>query len=70
MPTSYHLVCPSCAAVNRIAAGRDPMQARCGSCKKPLFGGHPADADARMYERQVGRSDIPVLITAASPLSR
>lgn len=67
MNAHRNVVCPHCAAVNRIAAGRDPMQARCGSCKKALFDGHPADADSRMYERQIGRSDIPVLVDVWAP---
>lgn len=56
------VVCPHCAAVNRIAAGRDPLAGRCGTCKRPLFDGRPVEADAAMYERQTGRSGIPVLV--------
>ncbi len=64
MDQDRHIVCPHCAAVNRIPAGRAAQAARCGTCKSPLFAGHPAEADARMFERQVGRSTIPVLVDA------
>ena len=62
-----NVVCPHCAAVNRIATGRDATAARCGSCKEKLFDGHPVDANARMYDRQIARSDIPVLVDVWAP---
>jgi len=67
MNANRNIVCPHCATVNRIAAGRDALAARCGSCKQPLFDGHPVEADARMYERQIARSDIPVLVDVWAP---
>lgn len=62
-----NIVCPHCAAVNRIAAERDARAGRCGFCKEKLFDGHPANADARMYDRQITRSDIPVLVDIWAP---
>lgn len=67
MDEDRNVVCPHCAAVNRIAAGRDALAARCGSCKLQLFDGHPVDADTTMYERQIARSDIPVLVDIWAP---
>jgi len=67
MDANRNIVCPHCATVNRISAGRDPLSARCGSCKMPLFDHHPVDADANMYEKQVQRSDIPVLVDVWAP---
>ncbi|EXL02301.1 thioredoxin [Aquamicrobium defluvii] len=63
----HNVVCPHCAAVNRIAAGRDARPARCGSCKQKLFEGHPVDVDGHMYDRQVTRNDIPVLVDVWAP---
>jgi thioredoxin 2 len=57
-----HIVCPHCAAVNRIPAGRDAGTAKCGVCHRPLFDGHPAAATAATFDKLVGRSDIPVVV--------
>jgi thioredoxin 2 len=62
-----HIVCPRCAAVNRVPAGRDASTARCGACKVSLFAATPMDADRAMLERQVTRSTIPVLVDVWAP---
>jgi len=62
-----HIVCPHCAQVNRVAAERLAQAAKCGSCHKPLFDGHPADVDGRAFTRQTGRSDLPVLVDVWAP---
>lgn len=67
MNASRNIVCSQCATVNRVSAGRDPLSARCGTCKAPLFDHHPVDADATMYEKQVTRNDIPVLVDVWAP---
>ncbi len=67
MTADRNIVCPHCAAVNRVAGGRDPSAARCGVCKAALFDGHPVDADAAMYARQIARSGVPVLVDVWAP---
>ncbi|WP_040485967.1 thioredoxin TrxC [Lutibaculum baratangense] len=67
MTGAHHVVCPHCAGVNRIPTGRPAGAARCGTCKGALFDGHPAEADARMFKRQVERSGVPVLVDAWAP---
>ncbi len=57
-----HVVCPSCGAVNRIPGSRQALAAKCGTCHQPLFSGKPAAADGKRFERQVARSDIPVVV--------
>ena len=57
-----HVVCPSCGAVNRIPGWRQALAAKCGTCHQPLFSGKPAAADGKRFERQVARSDIPVVV--------
>jgi thioredoxin 2 len=37
------LVCPACGAINRIAEGRDPRQAKCGKCQKAILTGSPVE---------------------------
>ncbi|MGD8809078.1 MAG: thioredoxin TrxC [Gammaproteobacteria bacterium] len=67
MTANRNIVCPSCAAVNRIPAARPAEAARCGKCGAPLFDGHPADVDAAAFTRQIQRSDIPVLVDVWAP---
>lgn len=67
MHTGTGIVCPHCAAVNRLAEGRDPLAARCGRCGDRLFDGRPVEADARMFDRQITRSAVPVLVDVWAP---
>src|SRR5690606_41632929 len=61
------IVCPQCATVNRVVAERDAGKARCGSCKAPLFDGHPVEVDTVMFDKQTGRSSVPVLVDVWAP---
>ena len=67
MSETEHVVCPHCAGVNRIPSTAKAATAKCGVCGEKLFSGHPADADGAMFERQVGRSTIPVLVDVWAP---
>jgi thioredoxin 2 len=60
--TSVHVVCGHCGGVNRIAPGLDAMKARCAKCHTQLFSGKPWPATRKIFERQVARSDIPVVV--------
>lgn len=64
MTSDRHVVCVRCGGVNRLPGDRPAAAAKCGSCRAPLFEGHPADIDAAMLARQIGRSDVPVLVDA------
>ncbi len=67
MSETEHVVCPHCAGVNRVPATAKALAAKCGVCGERLFSGHPADVDGAMFERQVGRSTIPVLVDVWAP---
>jgi thioredoxin 2 len=56
------IVCPACAAVNRVAPEKPANAARCGKCGKPLFSGQPAELDARSFEKHLARNSIPVVV--------
>ena len=62
MTTSLHLVCPHCAAVNRLPAERLGASPQCGQCHRPLFTGEPLAVDAAGFERQLARSDLPLVV--------
>lgn len=67
MTEPLHLVCPHCAALNRIPADKLAAQPVCGKCKKTLFDGHPLELNAADFERHISRNDIPVLVDFWAP---
>lgn len=67
MSETEHVVCPHCAGVNRVPPTAKALAAKCGKCGERLFSGHPTDVDGAMFERQVGRSTIPVLVDVWAP---
>jgi thioredoxin 2 len=66
-PSSLHVVCPHCGAVNRIPKERPAAQAKCGQCHRPLFEGKPVAAGADSFERHRTRNDIPVVVDFWAP---
>ena len=67
MSNSLHLVCPLCDAVNRIPSARLDDRPNCGKCHQPLFSGQPSALDANGFHKQVGRSDLPLLVDFWAP---
>ena len=56
------IVCPACAAVNRVPPEKPAEQARCGKCRKPLFTGQPVELTGASFERHLSRNSIPVVV--------
>lgn len=56
------IVCPHCAAVNRVPADRAAEKGKCGACKNALFSGKPVDATAQSFATHIRRNDIPVVV--------
>ena len=67
MSDMQHVVCPHCGAVNRLPAERLGQGPKCGKCKRPLFTGHPVELNDNNFERQVTRSDLPVVVDFWAP---
>lgn len=61
------IVCSHCGATNRIPDGRDLSAGKCGKCGRQLFEGQPADVSAAILEKQIAKSDIPVLVDVWAP---
>lgn len=61
------IVCTACNASNRVEAGRDALAAKCGKCGEKLFSGEPADLSTSALERQIARSEVPVLVDVWAP---
>jgi thioredoxin 2 len=66
MNTSVHVVCPHCAATNRVPEPRLHDAPVCGKCKQPLFTGAPLALDATSFDRQVG-GELPVVVDFWAP---
>jgi len=64
---SLHVVCGHCHTTNRLPRARLADQPACGSCKAPLFSGHPIALDGAGFERHVASSDLPVVVDFWAP---
>lgn len=64
---SVHVLCPACRKVNRVPAERLADQAKCGSCHRPLFSGHPLEVDEADFHTHVRTNDLPLLVDMWAP---
>ncbi|MDD4915521.1 MAG: thioredoxin TrxC [Methylococcales bacterium] len=62
MNESLHLVCPHCAAINRLPADRLRQSPKCGQCHRAMFTGHPLELNSGNFEKNLIRNDIPLLV--------
>ncbi|WP_035382965.1 thioredoxin TrxC [Ferriphaselus sp. R-1] len=67
MTEATHIVCPHCAAINRVPADKLGDQPTCGKCKQALFSGHPSELNEGDFERHLSRNDIPLLVDFWAP---
>jgi thioredoxin 2 len=65
--TPLQVVCPHDGAVNRIPAARLGDAPRCGKCHGTLFDGAPIELDAAGFQRQLEKSDLPLLVDFWAP---
>ena len=61
------VVCIQCGTINRLPPSRPALDAKCGKCKTKVFDGHPKDVAAEIFDRQISRSTIPVLVDVWAP---
>jgi thioredoxin 2 len=66
MDASVHIVCPHCDTINRVPRerliNRDAGGGRCGQCHQALFDGHPVALDTARFERNLKKSDVPLVV--------
>ncbi|MCK5749512.1 MAG: thioredoxin TrxC [Oricola sp.] len=67
MSESLHIVCPHCAAINRIPATRLGATPKCGKCHQALFAAQPLELNAANFQKHISRNDIPVLVDFWAP---
>ncbi|MGO9135834.1 MAG: thioredoxin TrxC [Methylovirgula sp.] len=65
--SSLHIVCPNCAAINRVPEDKPLRKAQCGACHEPLFQGHPVPVDAAKFDKHRRGNDIAVLVDVWAP---
>jgi thioredoxin 2 len=56
------VVCPACAATNRVPTARVGAEPNCGRCKSPLFQARPVMVDQAAFDRHVVAGAIPALV--------
>ncbi len=61
------LVCSSCQSINRIPTARLRDDPRCGKCKQPFFAGKPISLTDQTFDRQLTRSEIPLVVDFWAP---
>jgi thioredoxin 2 len=57
-----HLVCPSCAATNRVPDTKLQDQPVCGRCGAELMAARPFDLTDANFAAFVGKTELPVLV--------
>ena len=62
MSSDIHIVCPNCAATNRVPSQRMGENSTCGRCKAALLTGQPVEADAALFGKIMSAEDLPVLV--------
>jgi thioredoxin 2 len=65
--TENLVVCSKCGTTNRLPPSRPAIDAKCGKCGAKVFAGHPEDVDAVIFDRQIARGTIPVLVDVWAP---
>ena len=63
-PDSKIVICPHCAAANRVPAAKLGAGGKCGRCGSALFAGHPVELTAANFDAHAARSDLPLLVDA------
>ncbi|MDA3904038.1 MAG: thioredoxin TrxC [Desulfuromusa sp.] len=64
---SLHVVCPHCAAVNRLPAERLAGHPKCGKCGQLLFSGKPVELSQATFQKHLQKNDIPLLVDFWAP---
>lgn len=57
-----NIVCPSCAATNRVPADRVNEQPVCGRCGAELLSAQPLALTDASFARYIERNEMPVLV--------
>ncbi|HKE95807.1 MAG TPA: thioredoxin TrxC [Povalibacter sp.] len=67
MSEPVHVVCAHCDSVVRVPQERLDEGPRCPKCHAPFFDGHPVELKTTNFDKQIARSDIPVVVDFWAP---
>ena len=67
MSDLIHLVCPSCAATNRLPLARLGEYPNCGKCHEPLFNGRPMHLSGATLAKHLQKDGLPLLVDFWAP---
>lgn len=62
MSEILHIVCPHCAATNRLPTARLRQDPKCGLCHQSIFDAHPLQLNSQNFDKHLNRNDIPLLV--------
>lgn len=62
-----HVVCGECQAIVRVPTAKLTQAPQCPQCHAALFSGHPFTLTTAAFEKQVQRSDLPLVIDVWAP---
>jgi len=62
MENKMHIVCPHCAAVNRLPQEKLDSRPKCGKCSRSLFEGKPVDLTESTFQKHIERNDVAVVV--------
>ncbi len=61
------VACPACGRGNRIAAGRDPLVAKCGHCGAQLISGAPISVDDEAFAKHLANTKGLIVLDVWAP---
>jgi thioredoxin 2 len=67
MKALTQVACPTCGTGNRIAAGRDPLAAKCGQCAAPLITSAPIDVDDEAFAKHAANTKGLMVLDVWAP---
>lgn len=56
------VICPDCAAANRVPSDKLGKGGKCGRCGRQLFAGQPVVLTSANFDAHASKSDIPLLV--------
>jgi thioredoxin 2 len=56
------VICPECAAANRVPGDKLGRGGTCGRCKSALFAAEPITLTSANFDAHASRSDLPLLV--------
>ena len=66
-PDNTHVVCGQCQSIVRVPNARLQHAPQCPHCHAPLFTGQPFTLTSAAFEKQVQRSDLPLVVDVWAP---